>query len=196
MTTQTPQVLYCGRQEEPTILISRLLLRMRRMYVASIRLDFHQEWMECTERNLITPVLNICHCETYTKHSVRAKAFWPSIVCRPHSLTFGCYYLYMPWIYEMVGRRLACDMGDGVSFWRHSLVWALFRLGQLPLVLPSTAPRWIINHYGVTTIIKLRIYLFQRNLKALKTWIIYRFMPYHTKFWQACRDICLAMIDF
>ena len=32
---------YCGRQEEPAILISRLLLRMRRMYVASIRLNFH-----------------------------------------------------------------------------------------------------------------------------------------------------------
>ena len=32
---------YCGRQEEPAILISRLLLRMRSMYVASIRLDFH-----------------------------------------------------------------------------------------------------------------------------------------------------------
>ena len=32
---------YCGRQEEPAILISRLLLRMRHMYVASIRLDFH-----------------------------------------------------------------------------------------------------------------------------------------------------------
>ena len=31
----------CGRQEEPVILNSRLLLRMRRMYVASIRLDFH-----------------------------------------------------------------------------------------------------------------------------------------------------------
>ena len=30
---------YCGRQEEPAILISRLLLRMRRIYVASIRLD-------------------------------------------------------------------------------------------------------------------------------------------------------------
>ena len=30
----------CGRQEEPAILISRLLLRMRRMYVASIGLDF------------------------------------------------------------------------------------------------------------------------------------------------------------
>ena len=32
---------YFGQQEEPTILISRLLLRMRRMYVASIRLNFH-----------------------------------------------------------------------------------------------------------------------------------------------------------
>ena len=32
-------VSLCGRQEEPAILISRLLLRMRRMYVASIRLD-------------------------------------------------------------------------------------------------------------------------------------------------------------
>ena len=32
---------YCGRQEEPAILIFRLLLRMRGMYVASIRLDFH-----------------------------------------------------------------------------------------------------------------------------------------------------------
>ena len=31
----------CGRQEEPAILISRLLLRMRRMYVASIRFYFH-----------------------------------------------------------------------------------------------------------------------------------------------------------
>ena len=33
--------IYCRRQEEPAILISRFLLRMRRMYVASIRLDFH-----------------------------------------------------------------------------------------------------------------------------------------------------------
>ena len=32
---------YFGRQEEPAILICRLLLCMRRMYVASIRLDFH-----------------------------------------------------------------------------------------------------------------------------------------------------------
>ena len=29
----------CGRQEEPEILISRLLLRMHRMYLASIRLE-------------------------------------------------------------------------------------------------------------------------------------------------------------
>ena len=32
---------YCGRQEEPAIQISRLLLLMRRINVASIRLDFH-----------------------------------------------------------------------------------------------------------------------------------------------------------
>ena len=32
---------YFGQQEEPAILISRLLLRMHRMYVASIHLDFH-----------------------------------------------------------------------------------------------------------------------------------------------------------
>ena len=31
----------CRRQEEPAILISRLLIRMRRMYVANIRLDLH-----------------------------------------------------------------------------------------------------------------------------------------------------------
>ena len=30
---------YCGRQEAPAIVIFRLLLRVRRMYVASIRLD-------------------------------------------------------------------------------------------------------------------------------------------------------------
>ena len=31
----------CGLQEEPAILISRLLLRMRHVDVASIHLDFH-----------------------------------------------------------------------------------------------------------------------------------------------------------
>ena len=44
-------IINCGLFLSPAILISRLLLRMRRMYVASIRLDFHQE---CTERTLIT----------------------------------------------------------------------------------------------------------------------------------------------
>ena len=34
-------IVYCGRQEEPAILISRPLLRMSRMYVASIRSDFY-----------------------------------------------------------------------------------------------------------------------------------------------------------
>ena len=47
--------IYCGQQEEHAILISRLL-RMRRKYLPSIRLDFHEEWMECTGRNLITRV--------------------------------------------------------------------------------------------------------------------------------------------
>ena len=34
-------ICFCARQEKPAILISRLLLRMRRTYVASIRLDFY-----------------------------------------------------------------------------------------------------------------------------------------------------------
>ena len=33
--------IYCGLLLSPAILISRFLLRMRRMYVASIRLDLH-----------------------------------------------------------------------------------------------------------------------------------------------------------
>ena len=43
-----------GQQEEPAILISRLL------YIA-IRLDFHKECMECTERTLITSVWTFYH---------------------------------------------------------------------------------------------------------------------------------------
>ena len=39
------RVACCGRQEEPAILISRLLLRMRRMFVASICWTFTKnEW--------------------------------------------------------------------------------------------------------------------------------------------------------
>ena len=64
---------YCGRQEEPAILISRLLLRMRRMYVASIRLHLTKNernaqnaiWSRTdrpyTALTLITSVLTICH---------------------------------------------------------------------------------------------------------------------------------------
>ena len=37
------EIDYCGRQEKPAILISRFLLGMRRMYEASIRLNFHEE---------------------------------------------------------------------------------------------------------------------------------------------------------
>ena len=40
VTFPVPQV-NCGWQEEPAMLISRLLLSMRRMSVASIRLDLH-----------------------------------------------------------------------------------------------------------------------------------------------------------
>ena len=75
------------RQEEPAILIFRLLSRMRRMYVASIRLDFHYECMECAERTLITRVWTFYHSlsdhacfdhlsrETCPKHSAGVKAF-------------------------------------------------------------------------------------------------------------------------
>ena len=65
----------CGRQEEPAILISRLLLRMRHIYVASIRLDFHREWMECTERNLITRVLTNCHMKLTQSTVIEQKRF-------------------------------------------------------------------------------------------------------------------------
>ena len=37
----TSPLCCCGRQEEPANLISGLLLRMRRIYVVSICLDFH-----------------------------------------------------------------------------------------------------------------------------------------------------------
>ena len=33
--------LYCGKQEEPEVVIARLLSRIRRMYEASISLNFH-----------------------------------------------------------------------------------------------------------------------------------------------------------
>ena len=88
---KTRQYLVAGDKRSPQILISRLLLRMRRMYVASIRLDFHEECMENTERTLITRVWTFCRSsdhvyfdhlwrESFAKRSAGAKAFWPSIV--------------------------------------------------------------------------------------------------------------------
>ena len=49
-----------ARQEEPAILISRLLLHMHCMYVA-IRLDIHKECMECTECTLSTCIWTLYH---------------------------------------------------------------------------------------------------------------------------------------
>ena len=71
----------CGRQEEPAMLISRLLLRTRRMYVAcSIRLDFHY-WMYRMHRTQSDHArFDYLSRETYAMHSAGAKAFWPSIV--------------------------------------------------------------------------------------------------------------------
>ena len=45
----------CGWEEEPAILIFRLLLRIHCIYVVSIHLDF-QECMECTKHTLIMHV--------------------------------------------------------------------------------------------------------------------------------------------
>ena len=48
------QQINCGFLLSPAILICRLLLRMRRMYVAIVKPSF--AWRECTEHNLITRV--------------------------------------------------------------------------------------------------------------------------------------------
>ena len=80
----------CGRQEESAILISRLLLRMRRMYVASIRLDFHGEWMDYTERNLIVRVLTDCHMKL-TQSTAIDQSVLTFDRCRLHFVTFGYY---------------------------------------------------------------------------------------------------------
>ena len=68
-TWRVDLVTNSGRQEEPVILISRLLLRMRRPYVASIGLDFplRMKSMECTERSLITRVSNLSPCNLDTR---------------------------------------------------------------------------------------------------------------------------------
>ena len=79
-----------GRQEEPAILIFRLLLRMRCMCGASIRLEFHGEWMDYTERNLITRVLTNCHMKL-TQSTAIDQSVLTLDRCRLHFVTFGYY---------------------------------------------------------------------------------------------------------
>ena len=82
----------CGQKEEPTFLISRLLIRMRRMYVTSVHLDFllrmngkHRMQFDHSHLHLDhsksdhTCFDHLSH-EPCGKHSNGAKAFWPSIV--------------------------------------------------------------------------------------------------------------------
>ena len=80
-------IYYCERQEEPAIIISRLLLRIRR-HVASFRLDF--SWtFRFFERNLVTHVVTICN----VKHNAQrwSKSVLTFDRCRVHSVTFGYY---------------------------------------------------------------------------------------------------------
>ena len=50
-------LLNCGRKEEPAVLISRLLLNMHCMYVASI----HLNGMHRTSFNLMTRIWTLYH---------------------------------------------------------------------------------------------------------------------------------------
>ena len=64
----------------PATLISRLLLRMRRIYVCSIRLDFHQDtkndWnVHNATRNLITCVLTTSHVKLNQSTALEQKRF-------------------------------------------------------------------------------------------------------------------------
>ena len=79
-----------GRQEERAILISRLLLRMRHMYVASIGLDsIKNEWnaenaiwsrtMDFLSLVIWSRVFWHLSRETYAMHGDEAKAFLLSI---------------------------------------------------------------------------------------------------------------------
>ena len=79
----------CGREAEPANLISRFLLRMRRMYVANIILfglplrmngmhvtQFdHMRLDLSTDRNLIMHVLTICHVKLTQSTALEQKCF-------------------------------------------------------------------------------------------------------------------------
>ena len=92
----------CGRQEEPAILMSRLLLSTHHMYVVSFRFELplrmngmHRTHFDHVRLDLQSLV-------------ILSRVFWPSVTWnvrkpqrwsktfdryRPHSVTFGYYYL-------------------------------------------------------------------------------------------------------
>ena len=85
--------IYCGRQEEPAILIFRLLLRMRRMYVVWVWTSFKKEWNAqntiwsrafgpSITRNMITRFL------THMKLSTQSTVILTFDRCSPQSATF------------------------------------------------------------------------------------------------------------
>ena len=95
---------HCGRQEEPVILISRLLLRMPGKYVASfIWTSTKNEWnaqnarllrafRPSITRYLITRVLAIYHEKrTQNKPQCWSNTAFDLRSFRPHSLTFGYF---------------------------------------------------------------------------------------------------------
>ena len=94
-------ISYCGWQEEPAILISRLFLCVHGTYVASLILDFHLEWMECTERrNTIWPRMfgpsitcNLIFCVS-TIHHMKLMQRTASNYWNKSILTFNAVVLY------------------------------------------------------------------------------------------------------
>ena len=74
--------IYWGRQEEPAILVSSLLLRMRRMYVQNA--IWSRAFRPSVSRNLITRGLTIFQ---KLRNSQRcSKSVCTADHCRPHSL--------------------------------------------------------------------------------------------------------------
>ena len=74
------------------------LIRIWGFYKTRIYLDFHQEWMECMEHNLITPIGTSYHLISDCVHfefcwaQCWIKNILTFTLSRPHSLTFISYY--------------------------------------------------------------------------------------------------------
>ena len=99
-------ISYCGRQEEPVTLISRLLLRMRRMYVCSqhsfwllLRMNgIHRRQSYDARFDLLSLVIWSHVFSLSVTRNLRKAQRWSKNVltfnrCRPHSVTFGYYQL-------------------------------------------------------------------------------------------------------